>query len=57
MTRVSKQEERRNKSPRKRRFPSVKTGPKKDNLKLGFKEHVSALSASEAKSMFIAKIK
>lgn len=57
MTRTSKQEERRNRSPRKHRAPSEKTGPKKDNLKLGFKEHANVASGAEAKVMFIPKIK
>lgn len=57
MTRISKQGERRNQSPRKRKAPSQKTGPKKDQLKHGFKEHANALSESDAKIMFISKIK
>ena len=55
MTRTSKQEERRNQSPRKPKRPGPKTGPKKDNLKLGFKEHLNVLS--EMKEGFIPKIK
>ncbi|MEX0961553.1 MAG: hypothetical protein WDZ28_01690 [Simkaniaceae bacterium] len=55
MTRQSKQGERRNRSPRKRHFNfSKKTGPKKDNLAKGFKEHENALSTE--KNIFIPKI-
>lgn len=57
MTRISKQAERRNRSPRKHRPPSPKTGPKKDNLPGGFKEHANALDGSLAKAAFIPKIK
>ena len=55
MTRTSKQEQRRNMSPRKRHVNlAKKTGPKKDLLEKGYKEHVNALDASYA---FIPKIK
>jgi len=55
MTRMSKQGERRNQSPRKRHYPSaMKTGAKKDNLPRGFKEHENAASNVVA---FIPKIK
>ncbi len=54
MTRTSKQEERRHKSPRKRKKPSEKTGPKKDKLPIGYREHSNALG--EAAKMFVAKI-
>lgn len=54
MTRQSKQGERRAMSPRKRKAPAVKTGPKKDNLPKGFKEHANALEGTLA---FIPKIK
>ncbi|MGA8164098.1 MAG: hypothetical protein WB791_03615 [Waddliaceae bacterium] len=57
MVRQSKQEQRRNRSPRKHRPPSKKTGPKKDNLSLGFKEHANAVSSGIAVSCFIPKIK
>jgi hypothetical protein len=55
MTRMSKQSERRMKSPHKRRYASKKTGPKKDNLTNGFKEH-SNVAPKEAGSVFIPKI-
>lgn len=57
MVRISKQNERRNRSPRKRQAPSAKTGPKKDNLPLGFKEHVNAVADDFAAQAFIPKIK
>lgn len=56
MTRMSKQGERRNRSPRKHRAPSEKTGPKKDNLPKGFKEHANALEGDLAKQAYIPKI-
>lgn len=52
MTRMSKQGERRNQSPRKCKYPAAKTGPKKDNLPTGFKEHFNAL---ESQNTFIPK--
>jgi hypothetical protein len=57
MTRMSKQGERRNMNPKKRK-PKLtkKTGPKKDNLVSGYKEHVNAIN-DDAKSVFIPKIK
>ncbi len=57
MTRVSKQEERRNKSPRKPKIGSVKSGPKKDRLKKGYKEHLNAIMDKEAAYSFISKVK
>ena len=58
MTRTSKQEERRARYPRKRKAKiSVKTGPKKDNLTAGYKEHANALESKAAQNAFIPKIK
>ena len=54
MTRVGKQEQRRNQNPKKRKAPFAKTGPKKDKLKLGYKEHENAFTEENA---FIPKIK
>ena len=55
MTRMSKQGERRNKCPKRRRPAfATKTGPKKDNLENGFKEHANAISEA---NIFISKIK
>lgn len=55
MTRMSKQGERRARSPRKHKAPSPKTGPKKDALALGYKEHPNALGAG-AELRFVPKI-
>lgn len=57
MVRISKQNERRNKSPRKHRPPSKTTGPLKDNLPEGFKVHGNALDGDYATQAFIPKIK
>ena len=57
MTRISKQSERRAKCPQKNQKPALKTGPKKDNLNLGYKEHTNVLSGDQAIHSFIAKIK
>lgn len=56
MSRTSKQEERRARCPRKHRAPSVSTGPKKDNLAKGFKEHANAVEGDLSAKMFIPKI-
>ncbi|MCH9611085.1 MAG: hypothetical protein S4CHLAM81_00020 [Chlamydiales bacterium] len=55
MTRIGKKEERRNRSPRKHKAPSVKTGPKEDNLPVGYKPHENALGSKA--NAFIAKVK
>jgi len=57
MVRISKQSERRSRSPRKRRAPAAKTGPKKDQLPLGYKEHANALNGDMAAQFFIPKIR
>jgi len=55
MTRISKQAERRARSHRKRHVSMApKTGPKKDNLEKGYKEHINTLSS---KNVFIPKVK
>ena len=58
MVRMSKQGERRNQSPRKRR-PNLdaKTGSKKDNLPLGFKEKANAVEGDLSTQLYIPKIK
>jgi hypothetical protein len=56
MVRISKQKQRRQVSPKKRRAPSPKSGPKKDQLPLGFREHPNALEGELAKKVFIPKI-
>jgi hypothetical protein len=57
MVRQSKQGERRSKSPHKPRPPAMKTGPRKENLKEGFKPHSNALEGEIAAKAFIPKIK
>lgn len=57
MTRMSKQGERRAQFPRKTKDPVPKSGPKKDDLKLGYKEHANAISGAMAQLAFIPKIK
>ena len=53
---MSKKSERRGLSPRKHKAPQPKTGPKKDNLPNGFKEHENAVEGDFAKAVFIPKI-
>ena len=55
MTRISKQAERRNKSPRKRKNPFPKTGPKESNLPKGYKEHPNALGVLESTAVNLAE--
>jgi|LakMenEpi03Aug12_release.lakeMendotaPanAssembly.Ray.scaffolds.fasta_scaffold77899_6 hypothetical protein len=57
MVRISKQSEKRQKSPRRPRPPSKKTGSKKMNLPLGYKEHPNALQGAVGQSAFIPKIR
>lgn len=57
MVRISKQAEKRSRSPRRCRAPSEKTGPRKDNLKKGYKEHDNALEGDLAQTAFIPKIR
>lgn len=54
MTRISKQGKVRAISPRKHKAPSKKTGPKKDALASGYKEHFNAITETFA---FIPRIK
>jgi hypothetical protein len=56
MTRMSKQGERRAKSPRRPRPPSPKTGPKRDGLEFGYKQHENAMSGDFAPTRFIPKV-
>lgn len=56
MTRISKKSERRAQCPRRTKPPAPKTGPKQDNLPMGFKVHDNALEANLAKTAFIPKI-
>lgn len=57
MVRISKQSERRSRSPRRHRAPSEKTGPRKENLPGGFKEHPNALTGEVGQTAYISKIK
>jgi len=57
MTRISKKAEKKAQSPRRCRFPSPKTGPLKDNLPEGFKQHTNALTGDMASKVFIGKVK
>ncbi|MCB1181237.1 MAG: hypothetical protein KDK55_04365 [Chlamydiia bacterium] len=58
MTRIGKKQERRAISPRKHRSPSLKTGPKRDNLPEGYRLHENALDREKTKNqIFIAKVK
>lgn len=57
MTRLSKQARRRSVSPKRPKLSGPKTGPKKDNLKLGFKAKPNALQGDSAQHYFISKVK
>ncbi len=57
MVRISKQNRRRNVSPRRPSQPGVKTGAKKDALPEGFKVHPNAIEGNLAQNLFIPKIK
>lgn len=58
MVRISKQNERRAQSPRKRQVNmEPKSGPKADKLPNGFKEHSNAVTGDLAGMAFIPKIK
>jgi len=56
---MSKQQERRAKSPRKRKnITTKKTGPLADNLSLGYRPHANALAEKELiNQIFIPKVK
>lgn len=56
MTRMSKPAQRRAVSPRRRRAPGAKTGPKKDLLPLGYRDHSNGVEGELANSVFIPKI-
>jgi hypothetical protein len=58
MVRISKQSERRSRSPRKhQKHIAKKTGPRVDNLPQGHREHANALGGELAAKAFIPKIK
>lgn len=56
MVRISKQEERRQRSPKRCRAPAKKTGARKENLALGYKPHANAVEGTTAGCFFIPKI-
>lgn len=57
MVRISKQCERRARSPHRPRTGSEKTGARKDNLPSGYKTHANAIEGAQATLAFIPKIK
>jgi hypothetical protein len=57
MVRISKQQEIRQRCPKRCKAPSPKTGAKKDNLSSGFKTHMNAIDGNAAQISFIPKIK
>ena len=56
MVRLSKQEIKRSRKPHRRKAPSPKTGPLKDNLPNGYKEHLNAVEGQLSHECFIPKI-
>lgn len=57
MVRLSKKTRDRSVSPRRPKVRMAKSGPKKDALKKGFKEHANALTGTQsALSVFIPKL-
>ena len=56
MVRLSKQQRKRSMSPRRPRLEGEKSGPQKDHLPLGFKEHQNSVE-TQAVRAFIPKIK
>lgn len=57
MVRISKQAERRSRSPRKHRLSSKKTVSNKQESVVMFKEHTNAVQGDLASKVFIPKIK
>jgi hypothetical protein len=57
MVRISKQEERRSRCPKRCQSPAAKTGPLKDKLSVGYKPHANAIEGTLAQVSFIPKIK
>jgi len=57
MVRISKQQERRSPSPRRRKAPSKKTGALKDHLPAGYRPHANALEGPVGMVAFIPKIR
>lgn len=57
MVRISKQNRKRNVSPRRPHKPGIKTGAKKDALPEGFRVHPNAIDGNLAQTLFIPKVK
>jgi len=57
MVRISKQAERRQRSHKRPKPPGKKTGPLKDNLPKGYKEHENALPQDLSTYAYIPKIR
>jgi len=57
MVRISKQSEKRARCPRRPRLGGEKTGPKKDKLSKGHREHPNAVEGEHAALAFIPKIR
>lgn len=55
MVRISKQEERRSRNPKRCKAPALKTGPKAEAL--SYNPHANAVAGNRATSSFIPKIK
>ncbi|PCI78749.1 hypothetical protein COB21_00175 [Candidatus Aerophobetes bacterium] len=55
MVRISKKDRKKH-CPRKPKIGSIKTGPKKDNLPKGFKEHGNIYVAKTTYPTFVPKI-
>ncbi len=54
MTRISKKSRLKN-CPRKHKAAATKTGSKKDNLSLGYREHGNAVEGDAALGIFVGK--
>lgn len=57
MVRLSRQTKQRHVSNRRPKKPQAKTGPKKDTLQKGYKEHENALSSRIEVQAFIPQIR
>jgi hypothetical protein len=57
MVRISKQQERRQRFPRRPKIAGVKTGPRSNKHSLGFREHPNAVAGDLGQQVFISKIR
>jgi len=57
MVRLSRQTKRRAVSFRRPKSPHPETGPKKDNLPKGYKEHKNAVQSNAGVAVFIPQMK